>query len=117
MYADRITDSMKRALDETNRRRQIQDIFNQEHGIEPKSIQKAVHDITDRIKMVADKKASYKVARQEMSRDDMFRVVKDLDFQMKDAARNLEFEKAAALRDEMFELRKILAAEEKTLSG
>ena len=52
-----------------------------------------------------------------MSRDYMFRVVKDLDFQMKDAARNLEFEKVAALRDEMFELRKILATEEKTFSG
>ena len=51
-----------------------------------------------------------------MSRDDMFRVVKDLDFQMKEAARNLEFEKAAALRDEMFELRRLLAVEEKTLS-
>ena len=76
-----------------------------------------MHDITDRIKMVAEKKASYQVARQEMSRDDMFRVVKDLDFQMKESARNLEFEKAAALRDEMFELRKILASEEKTLSG
>ena len=117
MYADRITDSMKKAIDETYRRREIQDRFNREHGIEPQSIQKAVHDITESIKMVAESKASYKVARQEMSRDDMFRVVKDLDFQMKEAARSLEFEKAAAIRDEMFELRHILAAEEKTFSG
>jgi excinuclease ABC subunit B len=117
MYADRVTDSMKRAIDETSRRREIQDIFNREHGIEPKSIQKAVHDITESIKMVAESKASYQVARQEMSRDDMFRVVKDLEVQMKEAARNLEFEKAAALRDEMLELRKLLAAEQKTLSG
>jgi excinuclease ABC subunit B len=117
MYADRITDSMKQAIGETNRRRAIQDAFNQEHGIEPQSIQKAVHDITESIKMVAESKASYKVARQEMSRDDMFRVVKDLDFQMKEAARNLEFEKAAALRDEMLELKRLLALEEKTLSG
>jgi excinuclease ABC subunit B len=117
MYADRITDSMKQAIDETNRRRVIQNAFNQEHGIEPQSIQKAVHDITESIKMVAENKASYKVARQEMSRDDMFRVVKDLDFQMKEAARNLEFEKAAALRDEMLELKRLLALEEKTLSG
>jgi excinuclease ABC subunit B len=115
MYADRVTDSMKRAIDETSRRRVIQDIFNREHGIEPKSIHKAVHDITESIKMVAEGKASYQVARQEMSRDDMFRVVKDLEFQMKDAARNLEFEKAAALRDEMLELRRLLALEEKTL--
>jgi len=117
MYADRVTDSMKRAIDETSRRREMQDIFNREHGIEPKSIQKAVHDITESIKMVAENKASYQVARQEMSRDDMFRVVKDLEFQMKEAARNLEFEKAAALRDEMLELRKLLAAEQKILSG
>jgi excinuclease ABC subunit B len=116
MYADRVTDSMKRAIDETSRRREIQDIFNREHGIEPKSIQKAVHDITESIKMVAETRVSYQVARREMSRDDMFRVVKDLEFQMKDAARNLEFEKAAALRDEMLELRKLLALEEKTLS-
>ena len=117
MYADRITDSMKRALDETGRRREIQHKFNLQHGIEPQSIQKAVHDITDSIKMVSEQKASYQVARQELSRDDMFRVVKDLDFQMKEAARGLEFEKAAALRDEMLELRRLLALEEKTLSG
>ena len=117
MYADRITDSMKKALDETGRRRQIQHKFNLQHGIEPQSIQKAVHDITDSIKMVSEQKASYQVARQELSRDDMFRVVKDLDFQMKEAARGLEFEKAAALRDEMLELRRLLALEEKTLSG
>ena len=117
MYADRITDSMKKALDETGRRRQIQHKFNVQHGIEPQSIQKAVHDITDSIKMVSEQKASYQVARQELSRDDMFRVVKDLDFQMKQAARGLEFEKAAALRDEMLELRRLLALEEKTLSG
>jgi excinuclease ABC subunit B len=117
MYADRVTDSMKRAIDETYRRRNIQDVFNKEHGIEPKSIQKAVHDITEGIKAIAESRASYKVVRQELSREDMFRVVKDLDAQMKEAARNLEFEKAAQLRDEMFELKRLLAAEEKTLSG
>jgi excinuclease ABC subunit B len=117
MYADRVTDSMKRAIDETYRRRNIQDVFNKEHGIEPQSIQKAVHDITEGIKAIAESRASYKVVRQELSRDDMFRVVKDLDAQMKEAARNLEFEKAAQLRDEMFELKRLLAAEEKTLSG
>ena len=117
MYADRITDSMKRALDETGRRREIQHKFNLQHGIEPQSIQKAVHDITDSIKMVSEQKASYQVARQELSRDDMFRVVKDLDFQMKEAARGLEFEKAAALRDEMLELRRLLALEEKTIGA
>ena len=117
MYADRVTDSMKFAIDETNRRRGIQDIHNRENGIEPQSIQKAVHDITETIKGIGDNRASYQVIRQEMSREDMFRVIKDLEVQMKDAARNLEFEKAAQVRDEIFELRRILAAEQKTLAG
>ena len=117
MYADRVTDSMKRAIDETYRRRAIQDTHNRETGIEPQSIQKEVHDITEGIKAIGENRASYRVMRQELSRDDMFRVVKDLEAQMKDAAHNLQFEKAAQLRDEMYELRRILAGEEKTLSG
>ena len=117
MYADRITDSMKRAIDETYRRRDIQDAHNREHGIEPKSIQKEVHDITEGIRGIAETRSSYRVMRQDLSRDDMFRVVKDLEAQMKDAAHNLQFEKAAQLRDEMYELRRILAGEEKTLIG
>ena len=116
MYADRITDSMKRAIDETNRRRTIQDTFNKEKGIQPQSIQKEVHDITESIKGIAENRARYHVARQEMSRSDMFRVVKDLETQMKEAARNLQFEKAAQFRDEVFELRRLLALEEKTLT-
>jgi len=117
MYADRVTDSMKRAIDETYRRRAIQDAHNREHGIEPKSIQKEVHDITEGIKGIAETRSSYRVMRQELSRDDMFRVVKDLEAQMKDAAHNLKFEKAAQLRDEMYELRRMLVGEEKILSG
>ena len=117
MYADRITDSMKRAIDETYRRRDIQDAHNREHGIEPQSIQKEVHDITEGIKGIAETRSSYRTMRQELSRDDMFRVVKDLEAQMKDAAHNLQFEKAAHLRDEMYELRRLLAGEEKILSG
>ena len=115
MYADRITDSMRRAIDETNRRRAIQERHNQEHGIQPQSIQKEVHDITESIKGISENRARYQVARQEMSRSDMFRVVKDLESQMKDAAKNLQFEKAAQFRDEIFELRRLLALEEKTL--
>ena len=76
MYADRVTDSMKRAIDETYRRRNIQDVHNRENSIEPQSIQKAVHDITESIKAVAESRASYRIVRQEMSRDDMFRVIK-----------------------------------------
>ena len=117
MYADRVTDSMKRAIDETYRRRDIQDVHNRENSIEPQSIQKAVHDITESIKSVAESRASYRIVRQEMSRDDMFRVIKDLEVQMKDAARNLEFEKAAQVRDEIYDLRRVLAAEQRTLSG
>ena len=116
MYADRITDSMRRAIDETYRRRDIQHAHNQRHGIEPQSIHKAVKDLTDDLRGVAENKAAYQVAREEMSRDDMYRVVKDLEFQMKEAARSLEFEKAAHLRDEMLELKKLLVVEEKMLA-
>ena len=116
MYADRVTDSMRRAIDETYRRRRIQDAHNRKHGIEPQSIHKAVKDITEGIRGVAETKASYQVARAELSRDDMYRVVKDLEFQMKEASRALEFEKAAQLRDEMLELKKLLAVEEKMLA-
>jgi excinuclease ABC subunit B len=115
MYADRVTDSMQVAISETERRRSLQDQFNSDNGIEPQSIQKAVHDITEAIKLSSDDKASHVRVREQMSTDDMFRVVKDLEVQMKEAARNLEFEKAAAVRDEMLDLRRILALEKNTL--
>ncbi len=113
MYADTVTRSMKQAIDETYRRRDIQNAYNLEHGIVPQGIKKAVKDITDRIKAVAETRAPYMAQRQAMSRDEMFRVVKDLETQMKVAARSLEFEKAAMMRDEIFELRRILAVDEK----
>ena len=116
MYADRITDSMRQAIDETYRRRGIQDAFNKEHGIEPQSIQKEVHDITEGIKSIAESRTRYDVVRKEMTRSDMYRVVKDLEVQMKEAAKNLQFEKAAQFRDEIYELRRLLVLEEKTLS-
>ena len=116
MYADKVTDSMKRAIDETARRRQLQSEHNKRHGIEPQSIQKEVHDITEGIKAIAENRSRYNVVRQEMSRADMFKVVKDLEVQMKDAAKGLQFEKAAQFRDEIFELRRLLALEEKTLA-
>jgi len=116
MYADRITDSMRKSIDETNRRRGIQDAFNKEHGIEPKSIQKEIHDITEGIKGISESKTRYDVVRKEMTRTDMFKVVKDLEVQMKEAAKNLQFEKAAQYRDEIYELRRLLVLEEKTLS-
>ena len=116
MYADKITDSMKRAIDETARRRLLQGDHNKRHGIEPQSIQKEVHDITEGIKAIAENRARYNVVRKEMSRADMFKVVKDLEVQMKDAAKGLQFEKAAQFRDEIIELRRLLALEEKTLA-
>ena len=116
MYADKITASMKQAIDETYRRRDIQDAHNRQHGIEPKSIQKEVHDITEGIKSIAENRSRYRVVREEMSRTDMYRVVKDLEVQMKDAARSLQFEKAAQFRDEIFELRRLLVLEEQTLA-
>ena len=116
MYADRITDSMQKSIDETSRRRTIQDAFNKEHGIEPRSIQKEVHDITEGIKGISESKTRYEVVRKEMTRSDMFKVVKDLEVQMKESAKNLQFEKAAQFRDEIYELRRLLVLEEKTLS-
>ncbi len=113
MYADTVTNSMRRAIDETYRRRGIQDAHNVSHGIVPQGIKKAVKDITDRVRMVAETRAPYMTNRKAMSKDEMFRVVKDLETQMKAAARNLEFEKAAMLRDEVYELRRLLVMEEK----
>lgn len=108
MYADRVTDSMKRAIDETERRRAIQESYNRENGITPKSIQKSVHDITERVKMVAETRATYMVDQGDMPKDDLLRLIKDLESQMKTAARNLEFEKAALLRDQITDLRKVI---------
>ncbi len=113
MYADRVTDSMKRAIDETNRRRTKQVRFNQEHGITPVSIHKAIRDLTDSfsVKAVAEMKGEYKTRRGEAatSRNELQRVIAELEKEMKAAAKNLEFEKAAAMRDEMYELKGILA--------
>ena len=116
MYADKMTDSMNRAIDETARRRKLQGDYNTQHGIEPQSIQKEVHDITEGIKAIAENRARYNTVRKEMSRADMYKVVKDLEVQMKDAAKGLQFEKAAQFRNEIFELRRLLAVEEKTLA-
>ncbi len=97
------------------RRRSIQADHNKQHGIEPQSIQKEVHDITEGIKAIAESRTRYNVVRKEMSRTDMFKVVKDLEVQMKESAKSLQFEKAAQFRDEIFELRRLLALEEKII--
>ena len=108
MYADRVTDSMKRAIDETERRREIQQVYNRENGITPQSIQKTVHDITERVKAVAETRESYTVDSSDMPKDDILRLIKDLESQMRTAAKSLEFEKAALLRDQITDLRKVV---------
>jgi excinuclease ABC subunit B len=105
MYADRETDSMRAAIDEINRRRKIQESYNAERGITPEGIHKAIRDITDHVKKVAEERAEYLVA-QDVPKDELARLTKDLEKQMKDAAKNLEFEKAALMRDQVYELRK-----------
>ena len=108
MYADVMTDSMRRALDETDRRRSLQEAYNLEHGITPEGIRKTVHDITERVKAVAETRAAY-VVQGDLPKDEILRLIKDLESQMKIAARSLEFEKAALLRDQIVDLRKVVA--------
>ena len=115
MYADIITDSMRRAIDETYRRRDIQEAHNREHGITPQGISKAIRDITDRVKAMAESRVTHTTHR-DLPKDELIRVVKDLETHMHKAAKNLEFEKAALLRDEIVELRKIMVIEKSALS-
>ncbi|MDO8532707.1 MAG: excinuclease ABC subunit UvrB [Dehalococcoidia bacterium] len=115
MYADTITASMRKAIDETYRRRGLQQSYNEAHGITPQSIRKAIRDITDRVKtMVAEEKEKYTVTR-ELPKEEMLRLVHDLERQMKDAAKQLEFEKAALLRDQIVDIRKLME-EDRALS-
>jgi len=104
MYADSVTSSMQAAIDETQRRRQIQLDYNQERGITPQGIRKAIRDITERVKVAAEVRAVYS-ADAPPTREDVARLVKELEGQMKTAARNLEFEKAALIRDRIIVLR------------
>jgi len=114
MYADKITPAMQKAIDETNRRREIQIAFNEEHDIEPVSIKKSISDITDRVPMkaVSEAEGEYDAdSVRGIPEDELRDIIADLKQQMLTAADNLEFEKAAALRDQIFELREILALE------
>ncbi|MCX5997638.1 MAG: excinuclease ABC subunit UvrB [Chloroflexi bacterium] len=104
LYADKLTDSMKNAIEEIYRRRSIQEDFNKEHGITPQGIKKAIRDITERVKVVAEERAKYAAAPVPV--DEIARLIKELESQMKKAAKNLEFEKAALLRDRIVDLRK-----------
>jgi len=104
MYADTFTKSMQAAIEETQRRRRIQEEYNREHGITPQGIRKAIKDITERVKVVAEPRTPY--VAEPLDKEDITRLIKELEAQMKTAARNLEFEKAALLRDRIIELRK-----------
>ncbi|MGB8707958.1 MAG: excinuclease ABC subunit UvrB [Dehalococcoidia bacterium] len=104
MYADTVTGAMHEAMEETQRRRRIQEAYNQEHGITPQGIKKAIKDITERVKVVAEARAAY--SPTPISKEEVVRLIKDLEAQMRKAAKNLEFEKAALLRDRIIELRK-----------
>ncbi len=114
MYADNMTRSMKAAIDETYRRRELQLAHNEQHGIQPRGIVKEIRDLSDRVRAVAEETAGYEAGADEpgiiahIPRDELTRMVKDLESQMKAAAKNLEFEKAALLRDQVVELRRII---------
>jgi excinuclease ABC subunit B len=116
MYADTMTDSMRRALDETERRRQKQIEFNKIHHIEPVSIIKSIRDLTDQVAAeytMAERKAEYQhFSPSEMPKDELSRLIKELEKQMRSAAEKLEFERAAALRDQIYELRQVMADKE-----
>ena len=108
MYADKITDSMQLAIDETQRRREIQMRYNEEHGITPKTIQKSVRDLISISKKVAAEEMRLEKDPESMSQKELEKLIADLTKQMKKAAAELNFEAAAELRDKLVELKKML---------
>jgi len=104
---------MRRAIDETNRRRSIQEVYNRQHGIEPQSIVKGIRDLTDRVRgMVGPQAVSSAGAEQggdpaQLSPEALAQLIRSLEQEMKNAAKALEFERAAALRDQLVELRRL----------
>ena len=115
MYADKYTDSMKAAINETNRRRAKQEAHNYAHHIEPLTIIKEIHDITDRltVKAVAEGRSEYHAdgGITSLPKDEISRLIQETEMKMKQASKNLEFERAAVLRDQVYELRKLLVEE------
>ena len=108
MYADRITKSMQKAIEETDRRRVIQKSHNLEFGITPQGIRKTIHDINERVKETVNKDEFIK-SEGNLPKDELVKLISDLQSQMKVAAKKLEFEKAALLRDQIVDLRKVLS--------
>jgi excinuclease ABC subunit B len=115
MYADQITQSMRWAIEETNRRRGIQTAYNVEHNISPVGIVKAIRDITDSLRKVAEEQSTYSTDGS-VPKEQLARMVIELEKQMKKAAKDLEFEKAAMLRDQVVEMRKALVSDEGALT-
>jgi len=113
MYADVMTDSMRNAIEETNRRREIQKAYNKEHGITPTTIKKAVRDLIAVSKSVAETEVKLKKDPESMSKKELKNLISQLEKQMRQAAADLNFEQAAELRDKMIELKKNLADAEK----
>ncbi len=108
MYADNMTDSMQAAISETERRRKIQQEYNTEHGITPQTIKKAVRDLISISKTITKEELRFEKDPESMSRQELEKLIKDVEKQMKKAAADLNFEAAAELRDHMVELKKKL---------
>ena len=112
MYADTMTKSMKRAIDETNRRRKLQTLFNENHNITPRGIKKDVKTLSERIRAMSGVTAeasdgkAISAALASIPKDEAVRLIKDLESQMRSAAKQLEFEKAGQLRDQIIEIRR-----------
>ncbi|MBN1261315.1 MAG: excinuclease ABC subunit UvrB [Anaerolineae bacterium] len=108
MYADSITDAMKEAIEETEARRAKQERYNEEHGIEPQAIVKEIRDLTDRVRVATQEESGLDLKPADMEPKALEKLIRELEKEMRAAADNWEFEKAAALRDQIFELRGIL---------
>ena len=108
MYADMMTDSMKNAIDETNRRRRIQKEYNEEHGITPQTIKKAVRDLISISREIAKEEMKFEKDPESMDEKELKKLISQVEKQMKKAAAELDFESAAMLRDKMVDLKKYL---------
>ncbi len=116
LYADKVTDSMKYAIDETNRRRAKQHAYNVAHNIKPMTIIKGIYDLSERLTTstaIAEEKADYRSVKKAIPRNELKHSLAELEREMKEAAKRLDFERAAELRDQVYELRGLLADIEK----
>ena len=111
MYADNMTESMEKAISETNRRRAIQERYNKEHNITPTTIKKAVRDLISISKKIAEEEARFVRSPEEMNKEELLKCIEEVKAKMNRAAADLNFEAAAELRDKMLSLRKMLNEE------